>query len=374
MVLAGLLLWFAAGVLHVVLSRAGSPPGLVGLLAPSTAMRGPARILATASFVGPESVAVFVVVLAALARPVLRARSAGAGARVLGVWFAAIVAGLAPVLVTTATALLRLDHSLLAREGWVTVLAYGYAEPLRTGCAWGLTYGWLVGLAAVALLRRDALAPGGQRRPPQPRPGALVAGVVAGGLSALGWLLAAAADSLVVDALARSAPTTGREPGTTLLLELAWTLPVTTAAGRPFPLVLLSGVLVGVVVGALTWLAVRGTDRTARLLPFLGVWAAAVVGTGLGALPTALAGHGSSPQGDERWMTVQSLLRSPTDGGAAGALGGWVPALAVLAVLAWLGRAAPVEDAPVEDAPTEHAPTEPAPAPADGAGDVSRSS
>ena len=102
----------------------------------------------------------------------------------------------------------------------------------------------------------------------------------------------------------------------------------------------LSGVTVGIVVGTLVWFAARTTVLVGgRLVLFLGVWAAAIVGAVLGALPSTLFGRHRPADPDATWVS-ELLFRHTTDGGASGALYGWIPAALVLGVLAVARRVA----------------------------------
>ena len=333
-----LALWFATAVVHAAWTRAGAPPGVVGLLTPATPAVSLVRGAGSAG--GPDVLAViaFLAVLAGLVLPAIRAGRTGAAPRVLAVWFAVIVAGWAAATVSAVV----LAGSMTG-FGLVDVLTMGYGEAARAGCAWGVTYGWVVGLVTVAVARRGE-EPLTIRRPS----GALVAAITAGVVATVGWLVVAVAHVSVDDTVDRYV-TTARSQFALAVREAAdWVLPVTTARGAPDAVVVLSGLLVGAVVGVLTWLAARSTVvRGGRVVLFLGVWAAAIVGAAVGGLPTVVASTGLQPEGDGRWAIGQTQLYGPSDGGAAGALYGWIPALLVLAVLALAGRrAAPVEVEP----------------------------
>lgn len=335
-----LVLWFASAVAHAAWTRAGAPPGLVGLVVPLTPAVSLVRGVGNAGGGDVLAAIAFLAVLAGLLLPPLRATRTGAVPRALAVWFAVIVAGWAAAVVATVAV-----WAPMLQYGLLDLLAYGYAEAARTGCAWGVTYGWVVAVVTVAVARR------GEEPPTIRRPsGALVAALAAGGLSAIGWLVVAVAHVRVDETVDRYV-TTARSQFALAVREAAdWVLPVTTARGAPDAVVLLGGVLVAVVVGTLTWLAARTTVlQGGRLVLFLGVWAAAIVGAVVGGLPTVLASIGLSPEGDGRWAIAQTLLYGVSDGGASGALYGWIPALLVLGVLALarrLSTPAPSEPAP----------------------------
>lgn len=340
----GLVLWFVSAVAHAGASRAGISPGLVGLLAPATPAVSLVRGAGYAGGGEVLAVLVFLGALALLVLPALRATRTGAAPRVLAVWFAVIVAGWAAGVVSMIAGEGGRLFAYGTPDAGLWLLTLGYLEPLRAGWAWGVVYGWIVGLAAVAVARR------GEEPAPASRPaGALAAAITAGVVAAIGWWAVAAAHAAVDSTVDRYVTTARSEFALTVRLAADWALPVTTTRDAPSAVVLLSGLLVGGIVGGLVWLAVRTTVVTGgRLVLFLGVWAAAIVGATVGALPTVLASTGLDPEGDGRWAIGQSQLYGPTDGGASGAFYGWIPALLVLGVLAWARRAsAPSEAEPV---------------------------
>jgi hypothetical protein len=339
----GLVLWFASAVAHAGASRAGIAPGVIGLFAPAT----PAvSLVRGAGFAGGNDVlgaVVFLGALTALVLPALRATRTGAAARVLAVWFAVIVAGWAAgvaAMIADPTGLFA--YGFPGASPWLFTV--GYLEPVRTGWAWGIAYGWLVGLVAVAVARRDE-EPARVGRPA----GALGAAIVAGAVAAIGWWAVAATHS-AVDSTVDTYVTTARSQfALSVRVAADWLVPVTTSRGAPGAVVLLSGLCVGAIVGGLAWLAVRTTVLMGgRLVLFLGVWAAAIVAATVGAIPTVLATTGLDPEGDGRWIVGEIQVYGPTDGGASGALYGWIPALLVLGVMVWAQRSsAPAEVEPV---------------------------
>lgn len=346
-----LLLWFGSAAVHAAWTRAGAPPGLVGLVAPLTPAVSLVRGAGNAAGADVLATLAFLAVLAGLLLPPLRATRTGAVPRALAVWFAVIVAGWAAAVVATVVV-----AAPMLQYGLFEVLAYGYGEAARAGCAWGVTYGWVVAVVTVAVARRGA-EPLTIRRPS----GALVAAITAGVVSAIGWLVVAAAH-VRVDETVDQYVTTARSQFALAVRESAdWVLPVTTTRGAPDEVVLLGGVLVAVVVGTLTWLAARTSVlQGGRLVLFLGVWAAAIVGAVLGGLPTVLGSIGLSPEGDGRWAVGQALLYGVSDGGASGALYGWLPALLVVGVLALARRLAPATPTDLTGSPEPEPEPEPA--------------
>ncbi|WP_456787628.1 hypothetical protein [Cellulomonas sp. P5_C5] len=335
-----LVLWFGTAVVHAAWTRAGAAPGLVGLVVPMTPAVSLVRGAGSAGGAGVLAVIALLAALAGLVLPALRATRTGAAPRVLAVWFAVIVAGwTAAVVWTLAVA------APMVRYGLLDLLAFGYGEAARAGCAWGVSYGWVVGLVTIAVARRGTEPPT-LRRPS----GTVVAAATAGVVAAIGWLVVAAAHVSVDETVDRYV-TTARSQFALAVREAAdWVLPVTTARGAPSAVVLLGGVLVGVVVGTLTWLAARSTLlQGGRLVLFLGVWAAAIVGAVVGGLPTVLASTGLDPDGDGWWVIGQTQLYGVSDGGASGALYGWVPALLVVGILTLAQRRAAHLAAPAPD-------------------------
>lgn len=324
-----LVLWFGAGALHALLVRAGTPAGVVGFVAPATpAVPLVQRGLPDATHVA--AVVALLVVVMLLALPTATART-GFAPRVLAVWFAVVVGGAVAALassVTTLTVVLRYGYDAVAQG-----VMLGFLEPVRVGAAWGATYGWVVGLATVALARRlDRPDDDAARR--TGASGALRAAVVVGLVSGLGWAVTAALHGWVDRTVAEHVTTTRSELALTVSTAADWLAPVTTAADASPGALLVCGALVGTIAGALTYVAVRTSVLpTGRLVLVLGVWAATVVGALVGAAPTVLVGLGLDPTGDGRWLVQQTLHLGPTDGGAAGLVYGWVPALLALAVV-----------------------------------------
>ncbi|AEE44925.1 hypothetical protein [Cellulomonas fimi] len=337
---AALTVWLLTGVLHVLLARLDVPAGLVGFVAPSTPAVGLAHGSVGAALL---AAATLVVAVGFLVLPALRAAGTGYAGRVLAVWLAVVVAGAAAALFTGWPATV---HALgQGRDGTVPLLMFGWFEPIRRGTGWGATWGWLVGLAVVALARRD------EDRPEQPtvaRPVATAAAVVAGLVAGAGWTVAAAVHAWVDRTVATHA-TTGRSTlAITVSTTADWFAPVTTAGEASTGALLACGGLVAAITGGLAYLAARTAAAThGRTVLVLGVWAACVAGALWGALPTALVGDGLDPTGDGRWLRQQDLLQlGPTDGGAAGLLYGWLPALLALLVVQRLRAATPVPREP----------------------------
>ncbi|WP_315094418.1 hypothetical protein [uncultured Cellulomonas sp.] len=322
-------LWFASAAAHAAATRAGVAPGVVGLLAPATPAVSMVRGASPAGAWDVAAVVAFLGTLAVLVLPALRATRTGTAARVLAVWFAAIVAGWAAAFAwTVVVAMPMIDYGL------TTLLAMGFAEGARAGCAWGVTYGWVVALVTVAVARL-----GQEPANDAHRPGALAAGITAGAVAAIGWLVVAAAHVRIDDTVNQYVTTARSQFASMVRAGADWLLPVTTTAGASGGVVLLSGVLVGGVVGTLAWLAARTSVLPGgRLVLVLGVWAAAIVGAAVGGLPGILTTVELEPEGDGWWAVQQLLLFGPTDGGASGALYGWIPALLALGVLAWAAR------------------------------------
>lgn len=334
-----LTVWLLTGALHVLLVRLDVPAGLVGFVAPSTPAVGLAHGSVGAALL---AAATLVVAVAFLVLPALRASGTGSAGRVLAVWLAVVVAGAAAALFTGWPATV---HALgQGRDGTVPLLLFGWFEPIRRGTGWGATWGWLVGLAVVALARRD------EDRPVQPtvtRPVATAAGVGAGLVAGAGWTVAAAVHAWVDRTIATHA-TTGRSTlAITVSTTADWLAPVTTAGEVSTGALLACGGLVAVIAGGLAYLAARTAAPHGRAVLVLGVWAGCVAGALWGALPTALVGDGLDPTGDGRWLRQQDLLQlGPTDGGAAGLLYGWLPALLALLVVQRLRAATPASQEP----------------------------
>ena len=332
-----LALWLASAVAHAGASRAGVAPGLIGVLAPATPAVSLVRGAGNAGGGDALAVLAFLGVLALLVIPSLRATRTGAASRMLAVWFAVIVAGWAAGVVSMVAD----DSGRLLAYGFpdagLWVFSVGYLEPLRAGWAWGVVYGWVVGLVTVTVARRgDEPAPAGRQA------GALAAATTAGAVSAIGWLAVATTHAAVDSTVDRYVTTARSEFALSVRLAADWALPVTTTRGVPSAVVLISALLVGAVVGSLVWLASRTAVLVGgRLVLFLGVWAAAIVGATVGGLPTAVASTGLQPEGDGRWAIGQTQLYGPSDGGASGALYGWIPALLVLGVLTLAQRRQP---------------------------------
>ena len=269
-----------------------------------------------------------VVVVALLAAPAVRASGTGFAPRVLGVWFAVVVGGaVASVFSGWPTILGLLRYGA---DGFTQMVLFGVFEPVRRGTAWGATYGWLVGLAVVAIARRLEGAPPAGRR----ATGALPAALVVGAVAAAGWSLAAVAHSWVDRTVASYVTTARSALAGTVSTAADWLAPVTTAGDASLGAVLACAGLVGTVAGGLTYVVARSTVLPdGRTVFVLAVWVACVVGALLGAIPTALVGVGLDPQGDGRYLAQSLLKYGPTDGGSAGLLYGWIPALLALLVL-----------------------------------------
>ncbi|GEM_PF-2789625 len=320
-----LVVWLAVGALHVLLEHAGVPAGLQGFVAPAT----PAVLLV---WHAPDTALVagiaLAVVVAVLAAPSVHASGTGFAPRVLGVWFAVVVGGaVACGFSGWPTILGMLQYGT---DGLTQAALLGMFEPVRRGTAWGATYGWVVGLAVVAIARRlEGGEPTARRAG-----GALPAALVVGAVAAAGWSLAAVAHGWVDRTVAEYVTTARSALAGTVSTAADWLAPVTTAGDASLGAVLACAGLVGTVAGGLTYVAARSTVLPAgRTVLVLAVWVACVAGALLGAIPTALVGVGLDPQGDGRYL-AQSLLKSgPTDGGAAGLLYGWIPAVLALLVL-----------------------------------------
>ncbi|MBO3102341.1 hypothetical protein [Cellulomonas fengjieae] len=334
----GVVLWFGSAVVHAAWTRAAGPTGLVGLVAPTTPAVSLVRGAGSAGGSQVLATIAFLAVLAALVLPAVRATRTGAAARVLAAWFAVIVAGWAAATLQTL-ATIGMFRGYAIRD----LLALGVGEPVRTGWAWGVSYGWVVALATVAVARRSEQQAGGEQQAGSgPALGAPAAAVTAGVVAAIGWLVAALAHVAVDDTVNQYVTTARSQFALSVRVSADWLLPVTTAGGAPGGVVLLGALLVGAVVGTLAWLAARTTVlQGGRLVLFLGVWAAAIVGAVVGGLPTALASTGLDPEGDGRWAIGQGQLYGPSDGGAAGAFYGWIPALLVVGLLVWTQRRVP---------------------------------
>ncbi|MDC7123303.1 hypothetical protein OMK64_17370 [Cellulomonas fimi] len=329
-----LALWLGAAAVHALLVRAGVPSGVVGFVAPATS----GVTLVQYGMVEPWHVAAavaLVVAVAALTLPGAGATRTGFAPRVLAVWFAAAVGGVVAVLTSSITIL----SPMLQHEGLVPTLRAAMLEPIRAGAAWGATYGWVVGLATVALARRleRATGDGDQGLAATPASGVLRAAVVVGVVSGLGWAVAAGVHGWVDRTVAEHVTTARSELAATVSTVADWLAPVTTAADASPGALLVCGALVGTIAGALTYVAVRTTTLPdGRLVLVLAVWLSCLVAALVGAIPTVLVGLGLDPVGDGRWYAQAMMLLGPTDGGAAGLLYGWVPALLVLLVV---GRA-----------------------------------
>lgn len=340
-------LWLGTAALHALLVRAGAPAGVVGFVAPGTS----AVPLVQYGQVEASHVAAAVtlaVVVTALATPGAGAARTGFAPRVLAVWFAAVVGSGAAVLVSTATVL----SPALPYGGLEQAVRLAFLEPVRVGGAWGVTFGWVVGLATVALARRLERTEVDAVVEPLARPasGALRAALVVGAVAGLGWAVSAGLHGWVERTVAEYVTTARSELATTVSTAADWLAPVTTAADASLGALLVCGALVGTVAGALTYVAARTTTLPhGRLVLVLAVWASCAVGALVGAIPTVLVGLGLDPQGDGRWYAQQTLLYGPTDGGAAGLAYGWVPALLALLVVA---RATPRPPAASPAAPT----------------------
>ena len=104
----------------------------------------------------------------------------------LACWFAAVLGSVLGQLVSAAIA---------PGTAWLTV-GNDVQSALWAGPYWGVVYGWAVGQAAVALLRRSGvtLVPAAAARA---RSAALVAGAVVG----LGWVVTGLLQRGIVDAL-----------------------------------------------------------------------------------------------------------------------------------------------------------------------------
>lgn len=341
-------LWLATAALHALLARAGAPAGVVGFVAPATSAVPLVQYgQVEASHVA--AVVALVAVVTALAIPGAGAARTGFAPRVLAVWFAAVVGSAVAVLASTATVL----SPVLQYGGVPQAMRLAFLEPVRVGGAWGVTYGWVVGLVTVALARRleRATVDAAHEPPAQPASGALRAAVVVGVVAGLGWAVAAGLHGWVDRTVAEHVTTARSELAATVSTAADWLAPVTTAADASVGALLVCGALVGTIAGALTYVAVRTTTLPGgRLVLMLAVWASCAVAALVGAIPTVLVGLGLDPQGDGRWYAQQTLLYGPTDGGTAGLVYGWVPALLALVVVA---RATPRPPAgpPVVPAP-----------------------
>lgn len=329
-----LALWLGAAAVHALLVRAGVPAGVVGFVAPATS----GLSLVQYGVLEPWHVAAavaLVVAVAALALSGAGAARTGFAPRVLAVWFAAAAGGVVAVLTSSVMIL----SPVLRHEGLVPTLRVAMLDPVRVGAAWGATYGWVVGLATVALARRLERATGDADQGPAvaPASGALRAAVVVGAVVGLGWAVAAGVHGWVDRTVAEHVTTARSELAATVSTAADWLAPVTTAADASPGALLVCGALVGTIAGALTYVAARATTLPGgRLVLVLAVWLSCVVAALVGAIPTVLVGLGLDPAGDGRWYVQQTLLDGPTDGGAAGLLYGWVPALLALLVV---GRA-----------------------------------